>query len=185
MKRSMKKHGMILWREWSENLYAYPWEEIDLKVYENHMSLQSVHQLQALNELMKGQFHTYDVNTAMILGIAGGNGLEHIYKEKFEKEHKQELDKLQEIISYRKSKEEKTAKFNAEDKKKAKKKLEELQEKIRQHSWQSAKKDFDYPIFMAEAEFVGITSTGETGENVPNELIDIYENKEDIFTRAS
>ena len=100
------------------------------------------------------------------------------YKEKFEKEHKQELDKLQEIISYRKSKEEKTAKFNAEDKKKAKKKLEELQEKIRQHSWQSAKKDFDYPIFMAEAEFVGITSTGETGENVPNELIDIYENKE-------
>ena len=62
-----------------------PWEEIDLKVYENHMSLQSVHQLQALNELMKGQFHTYDVNTAMILGIAGGNGLEHIDKEKFEK----------------------------------------------------------------------------------------------------
>lgn len=38
-----------------------PWEEIDLKVYENHMSLQSVYQLQALNELMKGQFHTYDV----------------------------------------------------------------------------------------------------------------------------
>ena len=25
---------------------------------------------------------------------------------------------------------------------------------------------------MAEAEAVGITSTGETGENIPNELID-------------
>lgn len=100
------------------------------------------------------------------------------YKEKFEAEYSQEIDELQEIISYRKSKEEKEAKFNAEDKKKARKKLEELQETIRQHSWQSAKNDFDYPIFMAETESVGITSTGETGENIPNELIDIYENKE-------
>ena len=50
-----------------------PWEEIDLKVYENHMSLQSVHQLQALNELMKGQLHTYDVNTAMnLMGLPSG-----------------------------------------------------------------------------------------------------------------
>lgn len=34
--------------------------------------------------------------------------------------------------------------------------------------------DFDYPIFMAEVEFAGITSTGETGESVANELIDVY-----------
>ena len=101
------------------------------------------------------------------------------YKEKFEIKYSQEIDELQEIINYHKSKEEKVAKFNAEDKKKAKKTLEELQEKIRQHSWQSAKNDFDYPIFMAETEFVGITSTGETGEGIPNELIDIYESKED------
>lgn len=97
------------------------------------------------------------------------------YKEKFEIEFSQELDELQEIINYRKSKEEKVAKFNAEDKKKARKKLEQLQEKMRQYSWQSAKNDFDYPIFMAETEFVGITSTGETGENIPNELKDSYE----------
>lgn len=31
---------------------------------------------------------------------------------------------------------------------------------------------------MAETENVGITSTGETGENIPNELIDSYEAKE-------
>lgn len=100
------------------------------------------------------------------------------HKKKFEIEFSQELDKLQEIINYRKSKEEKTAKFNAEDKKKARKNLEELQKKIYKDSWQEAKNDFDYPIFMAETENVGITSTGETGENIPNELIDSYEAKE-------
>ncbi|WP_297570956.1 N-6 DNA methylase [uncultured Helicobacter sp.] len=100
------------------------------------------------------------------------------YKEKFEMQYKKEIDELQEIINYRKSKEEKVVKYNAEDKKKARKALEKLQEKIRQYSWQSAKNDFDYPIFMAETEFVGITSTGETGENIPNELIDTYEIKE-------
>ena len=104
------------------------------------------------------------------------------YKEKFEIKYSQEIDELQEIISYRKSKEEKEAKFNAEDKKKSRKKLQELQEKIRQHSWQSAKNDFDYPIFMAETESVGITSTGETGENIPNELMDIYESKDNEKT---
>ena len=62
-----------------------PWEEIDLSDYENHMSLESVYQLQILNEMMKEQFYTYDVDTIMVLGIAGGNGLEHIRKEKFEK----------------------------------------------------------------------------------------------------
>lgn len=34
---------------------------------------------------------------------------------------------------------------------------------------------FDYPIFMAEARSAGITSTGETGQGVPNELPDIAE----------
>ncbi len=32
---------------------------------------------------------------------------------------------------------------------------------------------FDYPIFMAEVEQAGITSTGDTGKHVPNELPDI------------
>ena len=53
-----------------------------------------------------------------------------------------------------------------------KKDLKELEEKISKEAWQNAKNDFNYPIFMAEAEAVGITSTGETGENIPNELID-------------
>ena len=62
-----------------------PWEEIDLSDYENHMSLEGVYQLQILNEMMKEQFYTYEIDTIMILGIAGGNGLEHIDKDKFKK----------------------------------------------------------------------------------------------------
>lgn len=61
-----------------------PWEEIDLNDYENHMSLDSVFQLQTLNEMMKEQFYTHPVKSVMILGIAGGNGLEHIDKQIFE-----------------------------------------------------------------------------------------------------
>lgn len=60
-----------------------PWEEISLSDYENHMQLDSVKQLQSLNMTMKKQFEDYDVSSVMILGIAGGNGLEHINKEKF------------------------------------------------------------------------------------------------------
>ena len=55
-----------------------PWENIKLSDYENHMSLDTVYQLQALSEMMHEQFYTYDVKSIMILGIAGGNGLEHI-----------------------------------------------------------------------------------------------------------
>ena len=60
-----------------------PWEEISLETYEKHMSLDSVKQLQALNSIMKKQFAEYPVETAMILGVAGGNGLEHIDGEKY------------------------------------------------------------------------------------------------------
>lgn len=54
-----------------------PWEEISLSDYENHMKLGSVLQLQALNRLMKGQLSAYPVSGAVVLGVAGGNGLEH------------------------------------------------------------------------------------------------------------
>lgn len=55
-----------------------PWKEIALSDYENHMKLDSVMQLQALNAMMKNQLHLYLSETVMILGIAGGNGLEHV-----------------------------------------------------------------------------------------------------------
>lgn len=61
-----------------------PWEEIDLNDYENHMRLDSVAQLQALDKMMKSQFDTYSVKSVMVLGIAGGNGLRHIDKNTFE-----------------------------------------------------------------------------------------------------
>lgn len=77
-----------------------PWEEIPLTDYENHMKLDSVMQLQAMNEMMKGQFDTYPVSSVMIFGIAGGNGLEHIQKDKFEKVYGIDVNSsyLQEVI---------------------------------------------------------------------------------------
>lgn len=89
--------------------------------------------------------------------------------------HKEELESLEAIMTYRRAKGEKEAKFNAEDKKQAKIKLKELESSIKKEAKNLTKIDFDYPIFMAEPEFVGITSTGEMGENVKNELIDSYE----------
>ncbi len=62
-----------------------PWEEISLSDYENHMSLDSVKQLQAMNEMMKIQFASYSVSTAMVLGVAGGNGLEYVAPQKYKK----------------------------------------------------------------------------------------------------
>ena len=56
----------------------HPWEEIPLSDYENHMRLDTVMQLQTMNRLMKDQFYQYPARTVMVLGVAGGNGLEHI-----------------------------------------------------------------------------------------------------------
>ena len=55
-----------------------PFLEIPLDIYEKHMSLENVQQLQILNSIMKKQLNSYNVSSVMILGIAGGNGLEHI-----------------------------------------------------------------------------------------------------------
>lgn len=62
-----------------------PWEKIELSDYENHMSLENVYQLQVLNQMMKEQFGACDTDTIMILGIAGGNGLDHIDRDKIKK----------------------------------------------------------------------------------------------------
>lgn len=59
-----------------------PWKEINLSDYENHMALDSVWQLQAMNQMMKEQLNQYNIQSVMILGIAGGNGLEHVDAEK-------------------------------------------------------------------------------------------------------
>lgn len=55
-----------------------PWEEIDLGQYERHMSLESVMQLQTMHTIMGDQLSRYPVSTAMILGVAGGNGLDWV-----------------------------------------------------------------------------------------------------------
>lgn len=73
----------VFGRNEGESIMGNPWEEISLEDYENHMCLDSVKQLQAMNSIMKNQFDTYTVDTAMVLGVAGGNGLEHVSREKF------------------------------------------------------------------------------------------------------
>lgn len=70
-----------------------PWKEIRLSDYENHMKLDTVMQLQAMNEMMKKQFCRYPVKTIMILGIAGGNGLEHINPRNTEKVYGVDINK--------------------------------------------------------------------------------------------
>lgn len=68
-----------------DNNMNNPWKDISLSDYENDMALDSVQQLQAMNQIMKGQLNQYEVQSAMILGIAGGNGLEHVDTEKLNK----------------------------------------------------------------------------------------------------
>lgn len=70
-----------------------PWEDIDLNSYEKHMSLGNVFQLQALNKMMKEQFYSYSIKSIMILGVAGGNGLEHIDKHIIEKVYGVDINK--------------------------------------------------------------------------------------------
>ena len=71
-----------------------PWEEISLETYEKHMSLDSVKQMQLMNRIMKSQFEDYPVDTVMILGIAGGNGLEHINIKKYKKVYGVDINEL-------------------------------------------------------------------------------------------
>lgn len=55
-----------------------PWEAVPLETYEMHMKSDGVGQLQALSEIMKRQFARHTPKTLCVLGVAGGNGLEHI-----------------------------------------------------------------------------------------------------------
>lgn len=70
-----------------------PWEEISLDDYEKHMSLNSVMQLQTMNSIMKDQLEDYPVETAAVLGIAGGNGLEHVRAEKYSRVYGIDINK--------------------------------------------------------------------------------------------
>ena len=84
-----------------------PWEDISLSDYENHMSLGSVMQLQTLNSFMKDQFEAFHVDTAIVLGVAGGNGLEHIDTDKYKTVYGIDIneDYLKEVYKRHKDKE--------------------------------------------------------------------------------
>ena len=70
-----------------------PWGGISLSDYENHMGSDSVMQLQNLNQMMRQQLGAYPVTSVMILGIAGGNGLEHIDRRKFKRVYGVDINK--------------------------------------------------------------------------------------------
>lgn len=70
-----------------------PWQEIRLNDYESHMRSDGVLQLQTMNKMMREQFYTYPVKSVIILGIAGGNGLEHIDKQVFNKVYGVDINK--------------------------------------------------------------------------------------------
>lgn len=55
-----------------------PWEKLKLEHYEGHMQYKEVLQSQCLNSIMKSQLKDYDTKSICILGISGGNGLEHV-----------------------------------------------------------------------------------------------------------
>jgi len=55
-----------------------PWETVPLSAYETHMADPHVGQLQVLSALMKRQLGRHSAKTVCVLGVAGGNGLEHI-----------------------------------------------------------------------------------------------------------
>lgn len=57
---------------------AHPWREIDLVVYERHMSDARVGQLQRLREITRDQLAAFPARTVAVLGVAGGNGLDVI-----------------------------------------------------------------------------------------------------------
>src|SRR4029077_17415546 len=54
-----------------------PWLSIPLADYEGHMGADSVQQLSALSDLFKRALAVCLPDSVAILGIAGGNGLEH------------------------------------------------------------------------------------------------------------
>ena len=54
------------------------WNQVSLDDYENHMAHDSVGQLQLLNLLTKQYHSKHKPRNPLFLGIAGGNGLEHI-----------------------------------------------------------------------------------------------------------
>lgn len=56
------------------------WNSVPLEDYEQHMLHETVGQLELLNHLTKRYLKKFNPKIVLFLGIAGGNGLEHIDK---------------------------------------------------------------------------------------------------------
>jgi len=91
--------------------------------------------------------------------------LEQKQNEIFAKQ-KKERETEEEILKDRKT--------GKEKKKEAKAKLKELDDFAQSEARRLARADFDYPIFMCEAERVGISSTGEEDKNELPQILEEY-----------
>ncbi len=79
---------------------------------------------------------------------------------------KKEREALGEILKNRKA--------GKEKKKEVKAKMKELDDFLQNEARRLARADFDYPIFMCEAERVGISSTGEEDKNELPQILEEY-----------
>lgn len=79
---------------------------------------------------------------------------------------KKEREALGEILKDRKA--------GKEKKEEAKAKMKELDDFLQNEARRLARSDFDYPIFMCEAERVGISSTGEEDKNELPQILEEY-----------
>ncbi len=79
---------------------------------------------------------------------------------------KEEREALEEILKDRKA--------GKEKKKEARAKMKEIDDFLQNEARRLARTDFDYPIFMCEAERVGISSTGEEDKNELPQILEEY-----------
>ncbi|MGN9767561.1 N-6 DNA methylase [Micromonospora sp. SD12] len=61
----------------------------------------------------------------------------------------------------------------------------DIEARIQEVARQRAREIFDYPVFMAEVEKAGITATGETGPDVPNELPEVLDRYREFLKKLS
>ena len=113
-----------------------------------------------------------------------------LFMQKFTQDQKRKWNdilqkRLEEILTKQKEEREEI-KGNLMDKKAIKARLKELDDFAKSESRRLAHADFDYPIFMCEAEHVGITSTGEEDINELPQILEEYkEFKNDLANLAN
>ena len=59
-------------------MHEHPWTAIPLDIYERHMASDQVYQTQTINQATHDRLKRYEHDHILMLGVAGGNGLDRI-----------------------------------------------------------------------------------------------------------